>query len=193
MDAHNIKPQIIVLGGFPGTGKSTIVRELRDHFKFPENQIVSSDRMLKQICAERMPGFDSADEVPDDIYNNPKVKLELARRFYSRARALVDEGKPALMHSAFTSRFGRMSLALGTVGKPTTGFWLEADYKILQERLQNRRQENLSCATASPERLADVFKRNASIPKGWTPVSTQGVTPRDVAAVIWGHLDHQHS
>ena len=189
MDINKIKPQIIALGGFPGTGKSTIVRALRDEFGFPADQIVSSDRIFKEIYAERHPGFDMKQEVPDEFYEDLSGKIALARRFFGQAREIVASGKPALIHSAFTSKGGRLTLGLGTLGKPVTGFWLQADRDELQHRLVDRQRENLSHSTSSPERLKLVFERHAPAPKNWHEISTQDVTPSQVAAQILQRLE----
>lgn len=191
MSIERIKPQIITLGGFPGTGKSTIVRCLRDEFGFPANQIVSYDRIAKQQYKEVDPAFDMANDVPSAYYYSKAVKLDRLRRVYTQARGIVNAGKPALLHMVCSGTVSRLAFNIGTIGKPVSGFWLNADYEALQERLKARAFDNTSNGSADMERLTPIFEAHATTtaPKGWTEISTQDTTPSAVALQILNHLN----
>lgn len=189
MDATHIKPQIIALAGFPGTGKSTIVRSLRDDFGFPASQIVSYDQIAKEQYKRVQPDFDMTQDVPEAFYLSRKVKLNRLREFYGRARDIVNDGKPALIHLGMIGKVSRTAFSVGTFGKKVSGFWLHADQDELQARLERRKFENLTYGSADPERLAAVFECAATAPKGWRQISTQDSTPKQTAEEILTYLD----
>lgn len=160
-------PRLVAVGGFSGSGKSTMAAALApDIGPAPGARILSSDRVRKAmfgVAAEtRLPPEAYAPVVSNRVYAEiaQKVADGLAQGHGVVADAVFD--RPA-------TRDVVEAVAL-QVGVPFTGLWLDAETDVLVRRVEAR-QGDASDATA------DVVRRQVQRETGdmgWTRLAATG-------------------
>lgn len=179
---------VIAIGGLPGTGKSTVARQLVEHFGFDEEQIVSSDRVRRKVWKNTHPEYDISQDVPIDpsIINNFAFSVAHTLGVVAEMRACLQNGKTPIIHSGFTQKIARVQLQLASYGHPFQGIWLVAEKDTLKQRLEGRRTENNTCGTSDESKLERIFKRRAK-PDNWFKISTENLAPFETARRV-AHL-----
>lgn len=131
-------PALLLIGGLPGTGKSTIARELASTHGFT---VIRSDEVRKQL-AERDGVSTQAAAAP---FGQGLYTSAWTQRTYEeclrRAEAVVFEAGRALIDASFRQEsFRRLGLETAQRwGVPTTLLLCEAEPEIVRQRLDMRR------------------------------------------------------
>jgi aminoglycoside phosphotransferase family enzyme/predicted kinase len=128
-------PSMVAIGGFSGTGKSTLAIALAAGVGAPPGAVVlRSDEIRKRLC-----GVSPLERLGPDGYTS-----EVSRRVYAaltaQAAAVVRAGYAAIVDAVFARPADRHAIeqAAADAGVPFRGLWLEAPERILVERLQHR-------------------------------------------------------
>ena len=139
MECLERRPCLVLLGGLPGTGKSTLARELAQHFGF---EWIRSDEIRKELLG--IPETQSASEPwGEGAYSsewNEKTYSECLRRVCQRlfagARVVVDASfRSVNQRHRFLDKARELSIPVE--------FWVcHANEKIVRSRLAQRNVES---------------------------------------------------
>lgn len=173
-------PCLVALGGFSGTGKSTIARRLAPALgPVPGAVVLRSDRIRKQML-----GVDEHEALPADGYA-PGVSQRVYAALAQEAAGLLGEGHSVIVDAVHQRVADRERLARVAVDAqvPFVGVWLDAPEAVLVARV-SAREADASDADAA------VVRAQASGDAGpltWTRVQadeTPEVVVRRVRAVL---------
>jgi cytidylate kinase len=175
---------IIALGGNPLTGKSTICRVLMDQYDFAKEQIVSADRLRKDIWRLWDVSYDYPAHPPPEVFSNDDFKKFLANTFIHRAKSIVESERVAVVHTGFTTDDFRSFFEKAVKPYSVIGFWLQADVSALGARVLERQERNKSHATSDVDTLTKIWKRGANKLNGWHIIDTTNTSPQQSANQI---------
>ncbi|MFV0513571.1 MAG: AAA family ATPase [Jhaorihella sp.] len=126
----------VVIGGFSGTGKTTLAEALAAHVGPPPGaRIVESDRTRKALFGvpgdTRLPARAYRDDVSERVY----------AAMAERARAVLDTGASVIADAVFDREDRRAAIgaALAGTNAALTCIWLEAGAAALRARVRDRR------------------------------------------------------
>ncbi|MFK8253830.1 bifunctional aminoglycoside phosphotransferase/ATP-binding protein [Ancylobacter terrae] len=153
-----LRPQsarVIAIGGFSGSGKSTVAARLAPEIGPPPGaRILASDRIRKAMLNAA-----PQTRLPPEAYR-PEVSEKVYATLIARAAAVAAEGHAAIADAVFDRAADRRSIADAALaaGVPFDGLWLEVDPERLAVRVRARRND-VSDATESV--LASQLARGA--------------------------------
>lgn len=161
------KPQILAIGGFSGTGKSTLAYAIAPELgNLPGARVLRSD-----VIRKRMMGVPPEMRLPPSAYTDAASRAVYAI-LLEEARRLVVNGHSVILDATFAAREERdAAVALtmnGTI--PFRGIWLDAPAKVLEARVQAR-SHDASDATIGVirQQVRDIEK-----PADWPVLDTTG-------------------
>jgi predicted kinase len=135
---HPPPASMVAIGGFSGTGKSTLAVGLAPGVGAPPGAVVlRSDEIRKRLC-----GVSPLERLGPDGYTS-----EVSRRVYAamtaQAAAVVRAGCSAIVDAVFARPADRHAIEQAAIdaGVPFRGVWLDAPEPLLVERLQKRRAD----------------------------------------------------
>jgi aminoglycoside phosphotransferase family enzyme/predicted kinase len=172
-------PSLVAVGGFSGTGKSTLAMRLAPSLGAPPGAVVlRSDAIRKRLRkvkpTERLGPEGYTDEVSRQVYAS----------LLGQADTVVRGGFTALADAVFAKPADRDAIehVASAAGVPFTGVWLEAPPSVLIERVAGRRGD---VSDASVE----VLQRQRASPLGvlrWHHLDASGTRQQvcDRAAAI---------
>jgi aminoglycoside phosphotransferase family enzyme/predicted kinase len=137
-------PLMVAIGGFSGTGKSTLAAALAPALGAAPGAIVlRSDTIRKRLC-----GVHELERLGAEGYT-PEVSRQVYDTLTERAGATVRAGHAVIADAVFASGSDRAAIerAAADAGVPFTGIWLEAPEPLLRART-SRRVADASDATA---------------------------------------------
>jgi aminoglycoside phosphotransferase family enzyme/predicted kinase len=128
-------PCLIAIGGFSGSGKSTIARTLAPIIgAVPGAVVIRSDEIRKQIC-----GIDPLERLGANGYTS-----EVSERVYAtatdRARQVLAGGQAAIVDAVYAREADRQAAerAAAAASVPFVGLWLDAPGSTLETRAAER-------------------------------------------------------
>ena len=146
---HPPGPCLVAIGGFSGTGKSTLARSLAPSVGgVPGSVVIRSDLIRK-----RLSGVPPLERLGPEGYSS-----EMSERVYAtvfeRARMTIREGHSVIVDAVYARPGDRQGIegVAADVAVPFVGIWLEAPETTLIERVQQRRND-ASDANAAVIRL----------------------------------------
>jgi aminoglycoside phosphotransferase family enzyme/predicted kinase len=162
-----VPPRLVAIGGFSGSGKSTVAAAVAHAIGPPPGaRVVSSDRIRK-----RMGGVSPTTRLP-----SPAYRQEVTRAVYDtlgrEAEYLLALGHGVVLDATFRrpEERGRIEKMAAAVEVPFTGIWLELAPERLIERVEGRGADP---SDATPE----VVRRQIAQFRGpvtWTRISAEG-------------------
>ena len=163
----NPAPHLIAVGGFSGTGKSSLARRLAlEIVEGPGALIVRSDGIRKRLA-----GVAPEDTLPASAYT-PDWHARTYQVLTRDARRILSRGWPVIVDATFTHAGSRRRLErmAGDLRVPFTGLWLEAHYHILAARIRDRK------SSASDADIAVLDKQwgTGTATVSWTRVDVSG-------------------
>jgi predicted kinase len=132
------RPALVLMGGVPGSGKSSLARELAGAANFT---VVRSDLVRKELAGvapEARPGRDFA----TDIYS-PEWTERTYAACRQRAEALLWEGRRVIVDATFREEERRRNFidAARRLAVPVHWFECHADGETIRQRLAARRND----------------------------------------------------
>lgn len=171
--------RLILVGGAPGTGKSTVSRALAETIAA---QVISSDDVRAELCgAGRLSG--SAGQYGTGRYSPEQVEL-VYREMLNRAGLLLAQGRSVILDATWRDTDARRrARALGRDHRcPTVEMECSAPLGIAQERIRNRRDTTSEVTT---EIAAALAQENSSWPEAHRIDTTEPLTASvDVALAV---------
>ena len=135
LETPSRKPCLVLMGGLPGTGKSTLARALAEHAGFT---VIRSDVVRKELAGLAF-GERTSAEYGRDFYSaewNERTYSECSRR----AEASLFDGKRVLVDASFGKQSFRhrfLELAVSW-GVPAVFLVCQAEPDVIQKRLRDR-------------------------------------------------------
>jgi uncharacterized protein len=148
-------PSLIAIGGFSGTGKSTLAEALAPNIgAAPGARVMESDRVRKALY-----GVPVETVLPDSAYT-AEISSKVYREMTQRSHDTLAAGSSVVADAVFDDPEKRRLIESAVRGTPATfqGAWLEADPALLLNRVRGR-QKGPSDATA--EILAMQLEKDA--------------------------------
>ena len=134
------RPGVVLVGGFPGTGKSTLAQALARQAGF---ELIRSDQIRKELAAQSsLVGVHRADLDPSGIYTREWTD-KTYQSCLDRADAALFDGKRVLIDATFRQESQRqrfLDLA-ATWGVPAVLLLCQADPDTIKSRLDKRRDD----------------------------------------------------
>ncbi len=135
---HPPGPCLVAIGGFSGTGKSTLTFGLAPSVgAVPGAVVIRSD-----VTRKRLSGVSPHDRLGPDGYS-----AAMSERVYAtvaeRASATIREGHSAIVDAVFARPGDRQAIerVAADAGVPFVGIWLEAPEPTLVARVEQRRHD----------------------------------------------------
>lgn len=156
--------RIVAIGGFSGTGKSTLAAALAPRLgRAPGARVVASDRLRKAIF-----GVLAETRLPQEAYA-PAVSEKVYGQAMARAGAIARAGTCVVVEAVFDRPQDRARImqVAADAGVPFTGLWLEASVEALVARVAARHGDTSDA----------------------TPDVVRGQLSRDPGALNWARLD----
>jgi aminoglycoside phosphotransferase family enzyme/predicted kinase len=169
---HPAAPRLVAIGGFSGTGKSTVARGIAPSIgAVPGAVVIRSDEIRKRLC-----GVSPYDRLGPEGYT-PEITAQVYATAIERARTVIQAGHSAIVDAVFARAEDRAAVeaVAREASVPFTGLWLDAPERVLVARVE-RRREDASDATA------DVIRRQRERPLG--PMTWPRVDASLPAAIV---------
>ena len=135
---HPPGPCLVAIGGFSGTGKSTLALGLAPSVgAVPGAVVIRSD-----VIRKRLSGVSPLDRVGPEGYSS-----EMTKRVYAtvaeRASMTIREGHSAIVDAVYARPGDRQAIerVAADAGVPFIGIWLEAPERTLIGRVEQRRND----------------------------------------------------
>jgi hypothetical protein len=164
---------LVAIGGFSGTGKSTLAYNLAPRFgAAPGARVLRTDILRKRLAGERLtarlPATAYTDEATQRVYE----------ALFAKSAAMLASGHGAIADGVFAREDERRAIEAIAAGRdvPFAGLWLDAPLPVLERRVEGR-QADASDATV------DVVRRQQDYDIGhisWRRIDASG-SARDVA------------
>jgi aminoglycoside phosphotransferase family enzyme/predicted kinase len=136
-------PRLIALGGFSGSGKTTVAEALAFRLHpAPGARILETDRIRKA-----MHGVPALRALPQEAYA-PGVSQAVYQAQADQAAALTRAGASVVAGAVFDREETRLAIAAAAGGAEFTGVWLTASATTLADRIASR-PASASDATAA--------------------------------------------
>jgi len=136
------EPQVIVLCGLPGVGKSTVGEMIAER---------TGGRLLR------------TDVVRHDLFESPTYDETETERVYAalfeRAAAIAGEGRPVILDGTFRDRGlrDRAAVAAGEAGVPVVFVRVTCEEATAVERLRERLDDASDADVTEYERFREIF------------------------------------
>jgi hypothetical protein len=138
LENANQRPALVLVGGLPGTGKSTLARSLAAAAGF---DLIRSDVVRKELAGCSDSGKTPA--VLDQGIYSQEWNDQTYAECLCRAKALLSEGKRVLVDANFREELRRQTFlhAATAWGVPGVLLLCEADAETARQRLQGRQND----------------------------------------------------
>ena len=160
-------PRLIAVGGFSGTGKSTLARSLALHFNGLSGAVV----LRSDVARKRLSGHAPEDRLHDENYADDHTHV-VYRRLLKDAGRLLRAGQSVIVDATFLSPDFRKA-AVDVAEKahaPFDGLWLSASRDILIDRVASRMGGASDATVGVLERQLD----NTVEPADWHVIDAGG-------------------
>jgi predicted kinase len=131
------RPRVVAVGGYSGTGKSTLARDLAPLLgTAPGARVLRTDVIRKQVF-----GVAPEQALTAEAYT-PAVSAAVYDRLRTQAAACLAAGRSVILDAVFADPAER-ALAAEVAAQARarfTGLWLQASEEVLAERLRRRGQ-----------------------------------------------------
>jgi hypothetical protein len=178
---HRPRPCLVAIGGFSGTGKSTLALGLAPSVgAVPGAFVIRSDEIRKRLC-----GVSALERLGSEGYS-PEMSERVYATTAERARATLRAGHSAIVDAVFAQPAHRQAIerVAADTSVPFVGLWLEAPEPTLAARVEQRRNDP-SDADADVIRMQH---RQGTGPMTWHRIGASS-SPERVLAYAVQHLE----
>jgi uncharacterized protein len=170
-------PRLVALGGFSGSGKTTIAEAAAAYIGAPPGaRIIESDRVRKAMF-----GVPADTRLSASAYQ-PEVSVQVYRQMLERSRRILCAGGSVVAAAVFDRPDSRREIENRTLAVPAdfAGIWLDADRGLLTRRIGSRKN---GPSDATIEVLEKQLQRGAG-EIGWSKVNARGSVAATADAVL---------
>ncbi len=170
-------PRLVALGGFSGSGKTTIAEALAPHFGTPPGaRILESDRLRKH-----MHGVSPETPLGPQAYT-PEASQAVYAAMRERAAQVLAGGGSVVLEAVHARKQDRDAAAAiaREAGCPFHGFWLEVDPAALRARIATRGQS----ASDATRAVLDSQLETGTGPLDWRRLDPAGEGEAGIAAQV---------
>lgn len=160
-------PQIIAIGGWSGTGKSSVAR----HIAGDIGRRLGAVHLRSDVIRKQRAGVSPTTRLPPSHYT-PEASQSVYRALMDRAAQTVRQGMPVVVDAVFgtAEERGDVASAAARAGVPLRAFWLRADLDVLKARVAGRTGD-------ASDATVDVLERQAQTlppPDDWISIAAGG-------------------
>lgn len=135
---HDSAPRLIAIGGFSGTGKSSVANAMSTRIsRAPGAILLRSDSERKMLA-----GVNETERLPESHYTKEN-SLMVYKHLFSKAQMALESGSTVIIDAVFHEeelRVQAQEIAHRT-DVPFTGLWLEAPTPVLKARINQRHND----------------------------------------------------
>lgn len=174
-------PRMIVIGGYSGTGKSTLARDIALHF----DGLCGAVILRSDVTRKRLAGCAPEERLHDESYSGERTHKVYGQLLKDASRVLR-AGQPAIIDATFLNAKFRQAAAkvAKNADVPFDGLWLSAPRDVLIDRI-SARPDGASDATVE---VLDNQLEQFPAPTDWRIIDASG-SRRDVLDEILQSLD----
>ncbi len=172
-----VPPRLVAIGGFSGSGKSTVAAAIAEAIGPPPGaRVLSSDRIRK-----RMGGVAPTTPLPTAAYRR-EVTQAVYATLEREAEYLLALGHGVVLDATFRlpEERARIKAMATAVDVPFTGIWLELKPDRLIARVEGRGADPSDANAETIRHQVDQFRG----PVTWTKVAAEGSVDEVVARVL---------
>ncbi len=172
-----VEPGLVAIGGFSGSGKSTVAAAIAQAVGAPPGaRVLSSDRIRK-----RMGGVAPTMRLPAPAYRR-EVSRAVYETLVREAEYLLALGQGVVLDATFRriEDRNRVEEMAAAVEVPFTGIWLELEAEKLIDRVEGRGADPSDANAETIRHQIDQFRG----PVAWTAVSAEGSVDEVVERVL---------
>jgi aminoglycoside phosphotransferase family enzyme/predicted kinase len=170
-------PHIIAIGGFSGTGKTTVSRAVAPAI----GAVPGAIHVRSDVERKFMHGVPPKQHLGASAYT-AAVTDAVYRRVLAKAGAVLGAGHSVIVDAAFLNDRQRMEVELlaRRAGGQFTGLWLEAETAQMVGRVNTRTGD----ASDADEYVIASQLRTATAPQGWLRIDARGGAAETVALAM---------
>jgi predicted kinase len=178
-----VRPCLVAIGGFSGTGKSTLALGLAPSVgAVPGAIVIRTDEIRKRLA-----GVSPLERLGPDGYS-PEMSARVYATAAERARAALQEGHSAIVDAVFARAGDRESIdhVAAALSVPFAGIWLDAPEPALIVRVEKRRND-------ASDADANVIRMQRRQPTGtltWSRIDASS-SPANVLEQVRNYLQQQ--
>ncbi len=149
-------PHLLAVGGYSGTGKSTVARALAPTTgAAPGAVVLRSDEIRKMLF-----GVPATERLPPEAYTSA-VSQRVYETLYRRAGTILQAGHAVIADALFSRPADRLAIEALADRESVSfrGLWLTAPYQVLAARVAARRND-------ASDATVDVLQRQMATPPG---------------------------
>ncbi len=170
-------PQLLAIGGLSGAGKSSVARDVAPEAGSPPGALHLRSDVERKI----MHGVAQTHRLPREAYT-PESRDEVYRRVFRKAEVALGAGRSVIVDAVFPDGSLRSELrdiAL-RMNARFHGVWLEADERVLRQRIEAREADASDADAAVIERQL----KTVVPPDGWIRIEASGGKAATVAEIV---------
>jgi aminoglycoside phosphotransferase family enzyme/predicted kinase len=175
------EPRLIAIGGFSGSGKSTVADHLACRIGSPPGaRVIESDRLRKALH-----GVTAETHLPDAAYR-PEVSAKVYAEMAERAAEILRQGGSVVADAVFDDPARRDMIERTADGLASfRGIWLDADPALLHHRVEARRGGASDAdVTVLAQQLAGRGKEDARQQVAWQHLDASLPLDTLVASIV---------
>jgi hypothetical protein len=164
-----LPPQLVAMGGFSGTGKTTLAASLAPLL----GQAPGAIHLRTDLERKRLAGVGELERLPESAYSR-EARKRIYDVLHEKARSVLATGHSVIVDAVFAELDAREAIqALARdVGAPFHGIWLHADPEKLLQHVAARRND---ASDATPEVVRGQLQSDPGpFSAGWTAVDAGG-------------------
>lgn len=145
-------PRLVAVGGFSGTGKSTLAARLAPEFGAAPGALHLRSDLERKALAD----VEDAVRLPPEAYT-PAASAEVYETLFARARLALAAGCSVIVDAVFAlpDERARIAAVASACRVPFAGLWLDAAPDVLKTRVAARRGDASDATVAVVERQLD--------------------------------------
>ncbi|WP_159104365.1 AAA family ATPase [Sneathiella glossodoripedis] len=174
----HVQPKAIAVGGFSGSGKSTIAANLAPLISNAPGALrVRSDEIRRQLME-----WDEFSPMPQSAYT-PQQSEQVYTKMLEVAKTALAHGHSVILDAVFDRPHDQKLFKeqLSSTGANFQGFWLQVEKEKMQERIAARTRD---ASDATIDVLHMQLQKQPNTHTDWTIINADGSIEQNTNAVL---------